>query len=314
MAITTLDQLRTKGALAAFQEELESIPQLWEQYVQNIASVTNKETHVFAGNVPKPREMLSGRTVASLQDFNFDITNRTYELTMSIKREWFEDDQTGQINQRFRQIGEAFGHYKNELFANLLINGDSATLGIPPLNASGGAVFATFYGDSGSIGSSGTIDNNISFAAATGTVPTYEEFLNLVSDAKAQMMAFADSTGRKGHALGSLTKLGVIVPPQLEGVARTAMGAALVANTSNVRQGMADVTVMPYLTSAVEVYTCAVGGSTKPFINQERSGLEVIVDMDEARVAERDAVLVMGRERFSLEYGAPWLSVLTTIG
>ena len=82
-----------------------------------------------------------------------------------------------------------------------------------------------------------------------------------------------------------------------------ALNASFISQTDNVFKGMAQFDVLPYLPSATTMYVSALGATRKPFIFQQRTPLQIIIDQDPAHVAAREGVLVMCRERFRLGYG-----------
>ena len=78
------------------------------------------------GFAPQPREFLNGRQFQNMIDMDFTLTNNEYELSMIINRTHWEDDQTGLIRQRFSELGEVWGSFKDNLFAQLLAAGSDS--------------------------------------------------------------------------------------------------------------------------------------------------------------------------------------------
>lgn len=292
MAITVLPNMILKGALAAFWQKMDQIPTVWDKHVMNVVSTTATEKYTWPGAVPVPRVFADARSIQGFRDFSFDLANNKYELTLLIKRDDFEDDQNGSIMMRFLELAEVFGTFKDQLFAALLVAGatDNAAMDSN-----------TFFDDTRTIGDSGTIDNDLT-SAVTDTQPTSAEILadlNLIQNA---FHGFNDDQGRPFNSL-AVTDMRMIIPPVYWQPVTEALGASVLANTTNVFKGMAQFDVLPYLTGADTLYVSALGATRKPFIFQERTKLEIIIDTDPAHVAAREGVLVMCRERFRLGYG-----------
>ena len=301
MAVWKPANLIVKGALNTFHQRMSEIPTVWQNHCQTTTSTTATEQYVWPGFVPQPREFIDGRSIQSMIDFTWNVENNEYELTLLINRKHFEDDQTGLINSRMREIAEIWATFKDFQFATLLEAGGTG------LAYDGVA----FYGDTRTIGSSANIDNNLTSAAATGTIPTSAEFQTALRDSKAAMWRFQDDKGRPFNA-AAINQLRVIVPPEYEYPAREALNASIIGNTSNVYTGAAQLDVLPYLTDDDLMFVNAVGAERKPFLYQERTPLEVIMLTDETSVAENNGVLVLCRQRYVMTYGEPRRSILYT--
>lgn len=292
--------LIVKGAQAAFHQTLDAIPSVWQDHCAIYQSDTAVEPHAFPGFIPRPREFLSGRQIQGLRDFTYNVTNNEYELSIAIDRKHFEDDQTGLIAERMKEMAETWGTFKDYLFAQLLINGSSSGF-----TAFDGTIF---YADTRVIGASANIDNlTTSVAAADPAVPTTAEFLADLKLSKASIRKYQDDTGKPFNSL-AVQDLRVIIPPDFEAPVFEALNATFISTTDNVFRGMAQMDVLDYLSAKV-MYVNAVGATRKPFIMQQRMPLEIeILDSPEA-VALHNAVLVLCRERFVFAYGDPRRSI-----
>lgn len=309
MALTTTPALILKGALAAFQEEMQKMPNVWQAHAMPVQSTTAKETYTFPGVVPIPRVFTDARSIQGFRDFKFDITNKTYELTLLIDLEDFEDDQTGGIRMRFTDLAEVFGTYKDQLFAALLENGASDA---PPFNDADGITWATFYAAAGTVGDSASMDNDLTSAAATGTTPTGQEVQDALRDAKATMMRFEDDQGRPTFNAVAGSQLRCVVPPEFDIPFANALNATFVlgddtagGSRDNVMRGFAQYDVLPYLANSDTFYLDFLGSHRKPFIFQNRVPLQITIDTTPEGMQERNGVLVMCRERFEMTYGDP---------
>lgn len=302
MAMTTTPALVLKGALNEFRESMDKIPQVWENHVQIVTSTTQTERYSFAGMLPKPRVFDDVRHIQGFRDFTFNVENNEYELSILVKRKDMEDDQTSEIMNRFREFGEAFGSWKNELFATLLEAGAATA---PPFDDAGGTTFSNFYDDTSSIGSSGTIDNDATSAIVASGTPTSSEILTTLQTNIATMQNYADDQGRKGfNGLASST-IRCTIPPAYQFAFMEALNATIISNTTNVFTNLVQFDVLPFLGNTTTFYMDLMGANRKPFIMQQRTPLEIIIDSNPTNVAARNGWLVMCRERFELTYGEP---------
>ena len=303
--------LTTKGALAAFHQAMEAGPTVYDKHAQIIQSTSASENLVFPGFIPQPREFLGSRQMQDARDFTYTVTNNEYELTMLVNRKHWEDDQTGLINARLSEMGEVWRSFKDSLLSTLLANG----------NVSGNNGFdgVTFHSDDHSSGTTGlTIDNNLTSAAATGTIPTASELLGALETVRGSFLGYTDDTGRPYNSQAA-TNIRVIVHPgstraAFEAMNQTAFTGGSGATTEFGKEYLMGVDINLYQASgdSDEMYFSALGSVRKPFIYQERTPLEVIIKAGAEDVAENNGVLVLTRQRYVLTYGDPRRSILYT--
>jgi len=206
-----------------FHQRLESMPQVWPNHCMQTTSTTNSETYVFPGMLPVPRVLNNNRNFQNMNDYTFNLANTTYELSMIVNREHWEDDQTGLINQRFADFAEAWGTFKDSLFTTLLTDGN--------VSGSNGWDGVTFHQDSRTIGASATVDNNTTAAAATGTIPTAAELLTEMATIKALMGRYEDDQGRPFNT-SAIEKIRCVIPGSYERAFAEAMNSTLLAVAS----------------------------------------------------------------------------------
>lgn len=175
-------KLREAAARSEFHLAMGQAPQVWKNHCQVLPMVTGEETLAWPGTLPKPRLMRENREFQNIRDFNFRIKNNEYESSTVIPRKAIEDDQTGLINMRMQEWGQAWGTFMDQRFAELLTNGGTA----------GNVAYdgTVFYADSRTIGDSANIDNNTTSAAATGTSPSPVELKNEMSTILATMLRY----------------------------------------------------------------------------------------------------------------------------
>lgn len=300
--------LSTPGILGAFHQRMDQIPTVYDKHSLRVPSTTQTETYGMLGFVPEPREFLNGRQFQGMLDFTFNVENNEYELSMIVPRRWIEDDQIGAIRQRFSELAEVWATFKDSLFATLLANGNVA--------GNTGWDGVVFHGDSRTIGSSGTIDNNLAQAAAASDDRlVVAEAINLIAESRAKFLGYKDDTGRPFNT-AAVNNLRAIVPPHQEAAFYNAINQTMTGGgDSNVFAPafLQGVDVLPYLSSPTEVFMSALGATRKPFIYQERTALEIVILESEAELARNGGAVVLCRQRFILTYGDPRHSQLFTI-
>lgn len=297
MAVGTLQQLTVKGVRRELQETIDAYPQDWREHVTLVDSNTEVEPFAWAGAIPQPRIMLDGRLVRDIRTFTYNITNNEYELTVLFPRKWFEDDQTGAIRIRISELATSWMNYKPYLFAQMLINGGSN-------NAYDGN---TFFDDTRTEGDSGTIDNDLtSAAAADSAVPTATEFLTQLSIIKAAMRRFNDDSGQPAN-VSAMTRMGIVAPGEMEKEIMTALSSTLISNTDNVwgrniaKPYFSD--FLPYSGSTTICYVHAMGSAMKGIIYQQRTPMELVLFDGAEWMDANDGLLITLRERFVFAYG-----------
>lgn len=311
MALTVLPNLITKGVQATFHDALATYPSFYPAHCTVLNSNTKVEPYAMAGFMPQPRLFLDERSIQTVRDFTFNVTNNEYELSLAIKRSDIEDDQTGTMMMRVREAAEVWAQYKDYLFTQLIANG--ATSGYNGFDGT------TFYADSHTaIGGSGTFDNNRALAITTDYIPTSSELLTIITDAKAAMYKFNNDQGYPFNA-AAIRQLRLVIPPAWEQAAAELKGATVfpnfanTASRSNVYAQWFDYDVTPFFANETVGAVNAVGAVRKPFIYQQRTELEIEVLDDPASLAFHNALLILCRQRFVFAYGDPRRSCKVTV-
>lgn len=302
------DNLRTKGAMATFHQKMELADPVWAKHCQMTASTSNKETYVWPGFTPRPREFLNSRQFVGMRDFTYDVTNKEYELSMIINRTHWEDDQTGLINARMAEMAGVYSEYKDYLFATLL----------QAANATGGEAFdgTVFHHTDHSAGTTvQTNDNDKGHdITATGQV-TGTEALATIAIARAGFLAMVDDMGRPMNSQAAMKVRAIVTPLHERGYVEALNATLIDSGNTNVvgPKWLEGVDVLPHIAAATtEVYFSAVGGDRMPFIHQQRMPLEVKILNDANNVALHNGVLVLCRERFVIDLGEFRRSMLVT--
>jgi phage major head subunit gpT-like protein len=160
----------------------------------------------------------------------------------------------------------------------------------------------TFFADTHTSGASGAQSNNVAVDAVSTTSPTVDEFKAAIKQAIARMLTFKDDQG--APMVLQTSGLHCVVPPTLYFTALEAINATMVADTSNVLQGIARVISLPWLSAADKWYLLKTDGVVRPFIFQDREPVEfgsLAENSDDA--FRREKFLYGVRARYRMAYG-----------
>jgi phage major head subunit gpT-like protein len=248
----TLQTLRTDFQ-TQFQTAYDAAVPRWDMVASRLGSSTGQNTYGFALKTIKMREWLGERVLQNLAETQWTIANRDFEGTVAVDRNDILDDNLGIYNVDFSTLGQAARMYPDNLVFDLFRNGQAN------LCFDGQFFFDTDHPVSLVDPSLGVYVNYATGRALT--VPNYEA-------TRAEMMAYRGDDGEPLEVMPNL----LVVPPQLEGVARRLLNADLVASgDTNVWKGSADLLVVPKLASQPTAwYLLDVTRPIKPFLFQER--------------------------------------------
>ena len=252
--LLTLNQ----NLVATYRRSLASTNPWYTKLSTEVPSGTSQNNYGWLGDIPGLREWLGERVVGNLKAYNYAIQNKTWELTLGVRREHIEDDMLGIYDMRATLMGERVAKHPDKLMTNLLRTGHLT-------NCYDGQYF--FDVDHPIVDSTGTTQVASNYQAS-GFALTQANVLT----AKSTMLSW---TGDSGDPVAVDPRL-LVVPPQLEATARTIAYANLVANTgagvTNITQGLFDVLVVPELApDPTTWYLFDASQSVKPFIFQRRT-------------------------------------------
>jgi phage major head subunit gpT-like protein len=142
-----------------------------------IPSSSSYEKYGWLGSVPSVREWLGAKRVGQLEDHDFTIRNKDFEVTIKLGRNDVEDDNIGAHQVRIRDLVQRVSAHPQKLISDLLINGDTG------LAYDGVAFFSNVSGDR-------TIDNLLG-----GTGVTLAQIQADIQSAITAMMSFSDEAG-----------------------------------------------------------------------------------------------------------------------
>lgn len=213
-----------------------------------VPSSARQEEYKWLGQFPGLREWIGERVVKDLSVDGFVIKNRDFEATVSVDRNDIEDDAIGLYRPMIEQLAESAKQHPDELIFDLLVKGFTS------LCFDGQNFFSASHPNGKLAAWSNT-------SADVLSATTYQ-------DARAQMMSLVNDEGRPLRILPNF----LIVPPQMEGLARQILRADKSANgETNIWKDSADVIVAPELAANPTYWFLAdLRHAAKPFIFQTR--------------------------------------------
>lgn len=286
--------LTLTGARSEFFQAFDQAEQHVNTLATRLTSQHPTEQYRWIGGLPQVRELGTGRLLQDVFSESYDVTSLEYELSISVDRKEFEDDQTGQIKLRIAELARVAASHPDFLIEQLLINGSSAGF----LGYDG----QVFFSGAHVSGDSGTQDNTIDVNVTDTANPTTAEFKLAIRQAIERMMGFKNDRGQPMR-IGP-TGLSVVVPPTLYFVALEALSATLVDNTSSVLKGAASVIVLPGLTAGTKFYLCKTVVPLRPFVHQVRIPIDfTAIGPGSEEEFKRSKYLYGVRGRYVVTYG-----------
>ncbi len=96
---------------------------LWPELATLVPSTTSVETYAFIGEFSRLREWIGDRQVNRMRNYGYTITNKKFEATEGIPREYVEDDNYGILMPKFQDMGYAAQTHPDEMLFALLAAG-----------------------------------------------------------------------------------------------------------------------------------------------------------------------------------------------
>lgn len=288
----------------------------WQAYQQTqifkdklattITSVTEQNTYGWMGKIPTLREWIGARQPQNAFAYPYTVTNKPFELTMSVDKFKIQDDQYGLYAPIVTEMGWQAAKWPDYRLVEIIqANGTWAD---------GKAFFATDHPVN--------LYNSAFSTYANEFTTTALNFTNYAAVRQA-MMAYK---GEDGKPLGIMPNL-LIVPPALDLTARHILHSDFIAPatigndtsqvgaTTNVLKGTADLIVMPELANEpTRWYLADTSRAIKPFIWQLREAPQFAYRISPTDPAVFDLhEFIYGVEaRGEAAFGLPWLCARAT--
>ncbi len=120
----SLDALRV-GFKTNFQNGLGQAAPMFSRVATTVTSSTRSEKYGWLGKMPNIREWIGDRQVTNISEYDYEIKNKPFELTIGVGRDDIEDDTLGTYGPLFQEMGMATAGFPEQLVWPLLNAGFS---------------------------------------------------------------------------------------------------------------------------------------------------------------------------------------------
>lgn len=264
----SLQGLGSRAIIGAFFKRLEEAQMA--AWTSSIASMFTSnqvsETYTMLGDAPRLTEIVSNKLKQGLKRFEFTVTNKKFGAMLEIDSDDFRRDKTSQIMVRINELAVRAAQLPQRIISDLIIANGNAYDGV------------AFFHDSGHVNENGdTIDNIVTQAAATGTLPTVAEATEGLLLAIQQILSFKDDAGEPRNEFAQ--KFVVMVPTVLWAPIVGAIRNDFTSNgaTNTLRQSGFEITPVmnPRLTAVDKAFVFRADADVKPFVWQDELPTEV---------------------------------------
>ena len=121
---TNLAGLRA-GFSTAFQGGLDQAPAQWSRVATEVRSTQKEHKYGWLGKIPNVREWIGPRAVQNLEQHDYTIKEKKFELTIAVDRDDVETDNLGIYGPLFTEMGRSTGAFADTLVFGLLKEGFS---------------------------------------------------------------------------------------------------------------------------------------------------------------------------------------------
>jgi len=268
------------GLKTTFNNAFDTVPSQWGDVAMRIPSTTSQNDYAWLSTFPKMREWVGDKVVKALEAGKYTIVNKSFEATVSVRRDDIEDDNLGIYGPQAQMAGYSAKQWPDEIVFDLV----NKAFGQECYD--GQYFFDTDHPVGGaSVSNKGT---------AALTCATQAAVTASFGAARTAMLTLKDEEGRPLN----VTPDTLLVPPALEPIALAIVNnERLEDGKINPYKGMVKVIVSPRLTSATAWYLLDTKKPVKPFIFQERKAPVFVQQTGE----ENDDVFMRAEFKFGTE-------------
>lgn len=108
---------------ANFQQGRQMYTPHWSKIATLVPSTTMTETYAWLGDFSRLREWIGERQVNRMKSHGYTLSNKKFEATEGIPREYVEDDTYGVMMPKFQDMGYAAATHPDEMVFALLTAG-----------------------------------------------------------------------------------------------------------------------------------------------------------------------------------------------
>ncbi len=226
-----------------------------------VTSSTKIATYAWMQRIPQMRKWVGPRVIENLKSNVYQLLNEDYELTIGVGQNEFEDENLGIYSNLFEEMGRSARKWPDDIIKIALQAGDTT-------DSYDGQPFFS-------------VDHPIDPAKPTGQDNLFTGTALSAANYETGRAAMKCLTGEDGQGLGMSPNL-LIVPPQLEGTARTILKADLISGgNTNVFANSAQLLVVDELCDEPTVwYLMDTSRAIKPLLFQQRKAPRFIAKTD----------------------------------
>ncbi|EJK7445827.1 Mu-like prophage major head subunit gpT family protein, partial [Escherichia coli] len=111
------------GYRGDFQAGMAMAPSQYQKIAMTVPSTSKSNTYGWLGQFPQFREWIGSRVIEKMKAYGYSIVNKTFEGTVAISRDDFEDDNLGIYSPLFQEMGRAAAAQPDELVFAALRDG-----------------------------------------------------------------------------------------------------------------------------------------------------------------------------------------------
>lgn len=111
------------GFNTAFQRGLDNVEAMYASVATTVPSATRSNEYAWLAKMPRIREWVGDRAINAIESEGYTIRNKSYELTIGVDRDDFDDDNLGIYTPMFEQLGNHAATFPDELVWPLLASG-----------------------------------------------------------------------------------------------------------------------------------------------------------------------------------------------
>ncbi|RJF70874.1 Mu-like prophage major head subunit gpT family protein [Rhodopseudomonas palustris] len=119
-----LDALRV-GFKTSFQRGLGMASSSYARIATEVPSTAKEEKYGWLGKIPQVREWIGPRMLHNLEQHDYAIRNKAFEITVEVDRDDIEDDNLGIYTPLFEELGRSTAAHPDTLCFSLLKAGFS---------------------------------------------------------------------------------------------------------------------------------------------------------------------------------------------
>lgn len=280
-----INQLALRGIFVGFNTIFNKVfdaqTPLWSKVATRVPSSTSEENYKWLGKIPRMREWIGEREIQNLSASDYTIKNKKFELTIAVPRDEIEDDRIGVYNPVIADIAQSTALHPDNLVFKLLKGG-----------------FTTECYDGKPFFSNEHKTGKLTISNKTNAVLTADSY----GKARMAMMSLKDENKDSLNIIPNL----LVVPPSLEGAAKTILTAEFIDGSSNIWKDTAELLVVPELSGSDKAwYLLCTTKSLKPLIFQEREVPKFVsrTNENDENVFNKDEYQYGVRARSNAGYG-----------